>query len=143
MLGILYSIISGTFVSIQGVFNTRVSDKVGLFETTVIVHLIGLIAGIVVMLLFGKGSFKGILDVKKLYLLGGAFGVIVVFSTMKGISILGATYSIAIQMIMQLIIATIIDSLGLFGSPKVSLTINKILGILIMSGGILVYNLKI
>ncbi len=142
MLGIIFSLIAGIFVSLQSVFNTRVSDKIGLFETTVIVHAIGLAVALVAKFILGDGSFKGLYEVNKLYLLGGAFGVIVVFSVMKGISQLGASLSVAIQLISQLVIAMIIDAFGLFGSPQIKLDYTKPLGLLIMIAGIIVFKLK-
>lgn len=33
VLGILFSAVAGILVSLQSVFNTRVSDKIGLWET--------------------------------------------------------------------------------------------------------------
>lgn len=38
MLVVIYSLLAGIFITLQGVFNTRVSDKIGLWETTTIVH---------------------------------------------------------------------------------------------------------
>lgn len=142
MLGIIFSFIAGIFISLQSVFNTRVSDKIGLFETTVIVHAIGFTVAVVSMLILGDGSFKRLQEVNKLHLLGGAFGVIIIYSVMRGISLLGATFSVAILLITQLIFATIIDTFGLFGTPQIKLDFTKPLGILIMIVGIIIFKLK-
>lgn len=142
MLGIIFSILAGIFVSLQSVFNTRVSDKVGLFETTVIVHVTGLIVAIAAMVLWGDGSLKRIGEVNKLYLLGGAFGVIIIYSVMRGISLLGATFSVSILLVTQLIVATTIDIFGLFDSPQIKFDFTKPLGILIMIAGIVVFKLR-
>lgn len=142
MLGVIYSIIAGILISLQGVFNTRVSDKIGQWETITIVHAIGLIFAFFIMLIWGNGNFKRLDSVNKLYLLGGAFGVIIIFSVIKGISLLGAAFSVAILLITQLICATIIDTFGLFGSPQIKFDFTKLLGILIMIGGIIIFKLK-
>lgn len=142
MLGILYSVLAGIFVSLQGVFNTRVSDKIGLFETTAVVHAVGLIVAVVTTLVLGDGSIKKLQEVNKLYLLGGAFGVVIVYSVIKGISLLGATFSVAIMLIIQLIVATTIDLFGLFGSQQIKFDFTKPLGILIMIAGIIVFKLR-
>ena len=73
MLGIIIAIISGISMSLQGVFNTRLSETVGLWETNVIVQIIGLIFTFIVMLLAGDGNIRAIKDANKLYLLGGIF----------------------------------------------------------------------
>jgi transporter family-2 protein len=76
------------------------------------------------------------------YWLGGVLGVMILFSVMNAISALGATYSVAILLVTQLIAATVIDSFGLFGSPVISFDITKFLGLAIMIAGIIVFKLK-
>jgi len=140
MAGIIFSVIAGMLTSIQGVFNTRVSEKAGLWETVAFVHGVGLMLALSIILFAGGEGFKRIGEVDRLYLLGGAMGVFIVFSLMQGISSLGAAYSIAIALVAQLIIATIIDSFGLFGTPALKLSLPRILGILTMIVGILIFS---
>ena len=83
MLGILYSLFAGIFISLQSVFNTRVSNKIGLWETTVVVHAIGFAFAFIIMLIWGNGNFKKLESVNKLYLLGGAFGVLIIYRVMN------------------------------------------------------------
>lgn len=141
-MGIIFSMLAGILISLQGVLNTRVSEKIGLWETSTTVHAIGLIFSLLPLFLYGKGSFRKLGAVNKFYLLGGVFGVIIVFSVMKGISLLGAAFSVAILLVTQLIVATIIDTYGLFGSTPIKFDFTKILGILIMVIGIIVFKLK-
>ncbi|HWR61893.1 MAG TPA: DMT family transporter [Clostridia bacterium] len=55
---------------------------------------------------------------------------------------MGATYCIAILLVTQLVAATVIDSFGLFGSPVIKFDITKLIGLVIMAAGILVYKMK-
>lgn len=142
MLGIIYSFIAGILISIQGVFNTRVSEKIGLWETTTLVHAVGFTVAFLIMIFWGDGSFKRIGEINKLYLIGGACGVIIVYSVIKGISLLGPTFSLGILLITQLVFTTIIDTYGLFESPQLSFHFTKPLGIIIMIIGIIVFKLK-
>ena len=128
VIGITYSLFAGLFITLQSVFNTRISDKVGLWETTVIVHVVGLIFGLLMTIIVGKGSFKDIGQVNKIYLIGGVLGVMIVYSVMMGITSLGASLSIAIVVTTQLIFATIVDSFGLFGSPQIEFNFTKFWG---------------
>ena len=90
-----------------------------------------------------RGSnFKKLKDVSIIYLFGGVFGVIIIYSVMKGISLIGTTFTTAILLITQLIIATIIDSLGLFGSIQMKLDFTKVVGLGIMIFGIFIFKLK-
>lgn len=142
MKGIIFSIAAGLFISLQGVFNTRLGEKLGFWETNTFVHGTGFLLTLLLMLIYGTGSFTGIGQVNKLYLLGGALGVMIIFSVMNAISALGATYCIAILLVTQLVAATVIDSFGLFGSPVIKFDITKLIGLVIMAAGILVYKMK-
>ena len=142
MKGILFAIAAGVFISLQGVFNTRLGEKIGFWETNTFVHGSGLILTLIMLIAAGSGSFTRIGEVNKLYLLGGALGVLIIFSVMNAISALGATYSVAILLVTQLIVATFIDSFGLFGSPIIKFDITKFLGIVIMIIGIVVFKIK-
>jgi transporter family-2 protein len=142
MLGALFSLLAGVLISLQSIFNTRAGDKIGLWETATFVHATGFIFALAIMLMFGNGSLKKLGEVDKLYLLGGIFGVIIIFSVIKGISLLGVTFSVSILLITQLIAATIIDTFGLFGSPQIKFDFTKPLGVFIMIIGIIIFKLK-
>lgn len=142
MIGVFYSILAGTIIAAQNVFSTRISEKVGMWETTAVVHLIGLIFAIIMAYILGDGSYSNVSDVNKLYLLAGAIGVIIIFSVMMGISTLGASFSIALMVISQLSFATVIDTFGLFGTEKIPFDITKLLGIVIMIAGVIVFKWK-
>lgn len=142
MLGIIYSMLAGFFITVQGVFNTRVGEKIGILETTAFVHVIGLASAILASYLWGQGSFKRLGEVNKLYLIGGMFGVIIVYSIMSSFTLLGPTFAISILLVTQLLVGLAIDTLGLFGTEKIALVITKPIGILIMLAGIFVFQLK-
>lgn len=129
-------------MSLQGVFNTRLSSKIGSWETNVIVQGSGLIITALILLIFGNGHFKEIKNVNKLYLLGGVLGVVIIFTVMEGIAMMGPTYSIATILVAQLIAAGIIDAFGLFDSTKISFGWTKIIGIAIMIIGIVIFKWK-
>ncbi|RXT01917.1 DMT family transporter [Ammoniphilus sp. CFH 90114] len=142
MQGILFSLMAGVFICLQSVFNANASMKIGLWQTNVIVHGLGFIVSLLIFMIIRDGSLSQLQDVNKLYLLGGAFGVLIIFSVMKGITFLGAAYAVAIILISQLLLAFFIDSFGWFGVEKMPLTTNKIMGIVIMIVGILVFQYK-
>jgi len=140
VIGVLYSILAGFLIGIQNVFNTRLGEKLGSWGTILLIHFLGLIASIIVFTL-NKESFKALLsglgNVNKLYVIGGFFGVVILFGVMKGVTILGATSAVAILLTAQLLISLIIDTFGLFGMEKVQFVITKPLGIIVMIIGII------
>lgn len=142
MMGIIYSLLAGILISVQSVFNTRLSEKAGFWFTNTWVHGTGFALSLIIMLILKDGSMSKLYTVNKLYWLGGACGVIIVFSVMQGINALGPAYSVALLLITQLLVALLIDSLGLFGVDKVPLSANKLIGIGIMIAGVAVFKLK-
>lgn len=142
MFGFISAIISGIAMSLQGVFNTKLSEKIGSWETNTIVQGSGLLITLIILFFFRKGDFKAIRDVNKLYLLGGALGVIIIFTVMKSISSLGTTIGIGTILVAQISAAAIIDAFGLFGNDKIAFGTNKILGIILMIVGIVLFKWK-
>ncbi len=142
MLGIIFSILAGAAMSFQGIFNTKLSDKIGLWETNAIVQGSAFIVTLLIVFLFGKGDFREIKSANKLYLLGGLLGVLIIFTVMQGMRSLGPTYAIAIILVAQLLTAAIIEAFGLFGVEKNSFSLNEIIGVAIMVGGIIVFKWK-
>ncbi len=142
MAGIIYSILAGLFIALQNVFNTRVSEHIGLWATTTVVFTVGLLTSTTIFLLTRDGDFSKLKDVDKIYFLGGVFGVLIIYTIMRGITILGPTYTISILMVSQLLFALMIDSFGLFGQERITLTYTKPLGIVIMIIGIIIFQLS-
>lgn len=142
MLGIIYSIVAGIAMSIQGVFNSRVSEKIGLWETNAFVQGSAFILSLIISLIWGRGNFKKIFEVNKLYLLGGLFGIIITYTVMKSMLDLGPTYAVVIILVAQLLAAGIIDWFGFFDTKKIVFSINKIIGLIIMIVGIIIFKWK-
>lgn len=142
MIGILFSIIAGAFMSLQGVFNTKLSEKIGSWETNFVVQLSGAVLTLIIMLIFGKGELREIRNANKLYLFGGVLGVAIIFTVMEGMKNLGPTYAVATILVAQLITAALIEAFGLFEASKVKFTLNEIIGVVIMIIGIIVFKWK-
>ncbi|MTI46392.1 DMT family transporter [Sporosalibacterium faouarense] len=140
--GILFSIMAGLFIAVQGIFNTRVSDKIGFWEANTFVKGTAFLFALIITLISGKGNFSNITQINKVYLLGGVMGAIIVFGVMKGITYIGATNAVTLIIVSQIICALIINSLGLFGENKLSITPIKVLGLAFMFVGIILFQFK-
>lgn len=142
MLGFIFSIIAGMAMSVQGVMNTRLGEKIGTLEANTIVQGMAFALSIVIMLLFGSGSFSSLQEVPKIYLYGGVLGLIITITVMLGIKSLSPTIAISAILISQLLVAALIDAFGLLGSEKVAFGWNKFTGLGLMIGGVLLFKLK-
>ena len=138
-MGFIFSAIAGAAMSIQGVMNTRLSDKIGLYESNVFVQGTAFLFSLIAVWFLGKGNFKEIGQVNKLYLLGGLIGLVITITVMLGVGKLGPTVAISTILISQLLVAAIIDAFGLMGSEKVAFTWTKYLGLALMLGGVILF----
>lgn len=139
--GVLFSILAGIMVSLQGIFNTRASEHIGLWQTNTLVHGTGFILALVVLLSLNKVDFSNFKNVNPYYLLGGILGALIVFSVMKGISALGASYSITLLIVTQIIANALINYYGIFGEHVISFSWTQITGLIMIIGGIFLYQL--
>jgi len=139
MFGIICAIISGIAMSIQGVFNTRLGEKIGVWETTLLVQAIALMVSIVIFFFLRDGSYAYLRNSNKMYLLGGVLGVVITFTVIKSVSSMGPALGIGIILISQLLSAALIDVFGLFGSERIKFSLNHFLGIAIMIIGIVIF----
>ncbi|MDX8362812.1 MULTISPECIES: DMT family transporter [Bacillaceae] len=141
MKGLLYSLAAGIFITLQGAFNARLSDDLGPWHTTSLIHLIGFIISFVIYLFVRDGQRGGFQKTPFLYLLGGTFGVMIVFGQMTAINLIGPTFAVAVLLIAQLFSAFIIETKGLFEEQKQRITWSKLLGIALMFCGVIVFKI--
>ena len=126
-------------MSIQGVMNTRLGEKIGMYEANMYVQGTAFILSLIVMFIFGSGSIRGITDVNKLYLFGGVLGLIITITVMRSVSSLSPTLAISVILISQLITAALIDAFGLMESERTAFDWTKYVGIALMIGGVMLF----
>jgi transporter family-2 protein len=143
MLGILCSIIAGMAMSFQGVMNTRLSEKIGLYESNAFVQGTAFLLSLLAVWILGKGNFGSILQVdNKLYLFGGVLGLVITITVMLGIKGLSPTVSISISLSSQLLVAALIDAFGWLGTEKTPFDWSKYVGMGLMIAGVLLFKMK-
>lgn len=143
MAGFIFALIAGSAMSVQGVMNTRLSDKIGIYESNVIVQGVAFALSLLVVWFLGKGDFKAIGGVNKFYLLGGVLGLVITITVMLAIGKLSPTVAISTILIAQLTVAALIDAFGIMGSEKVPLHWNNYAGFVLMVGGMLLFKMNI
>ena len=65
MLGVLFAIIGGALITLQGTFNAKLSADIGLWSTSVITHLIGFLLAFFIFIIKKEPFIK--LKGKKLF----------------------------------------------------------------------------
>ncbi len=140
MIGFFIALISGALMSIQGVFNTQVTKASSIWVANAFVQLTALLVCLVAWLFADRSSFGALLKVEPKYmLLGGAIGAFITYTVIKSMDILGPAKAAMLIVVAQLIVAYVIELLGLFGVEKQPLEWRKVIGMAVAIGGIVVF----
>ncbi|WP_027085986.1 DMT family transporter [Cohnella panacarvi] len=143
MIGIVYAGIAGVVISMQSLFNLRMSEKTSFWFTNTWVHGTGFLLSMILLWMLKDGSsIDKLTSVNKLYWLGGCMGAVIVFTVMKSVASLGPAYAIAILLASQLIATLAIETVGAFGAERIALSANRLIGIGVMIAGIVIFKLK-
>ncbi|XXM70578.1 DMT family transporter [Lysinibacillus sphaericus] len=141
MRGALFALLGGLCITMQGIFNARMSDAIGGWHTTSIVHLAAFTIAMLIYINVRDGKGKSFRKVPFLYLIGGSFGVVVVFSELTAIHMIGPAPAIAILLVAQIGTAFVIESRGWFGEQKVPVTRRQGIGLIMMLAGVVLFQL--
>ncbi|MGG0726733.1 DMT family transporter [Bacillus paramycoides] len=131
------SVFIGALIAIMIPLNGILSEIIGNYTASVVIHLVGLVA-VVIVLIINKNKIlfeKGI----PLYLYSaGAIGVFTVLFSNICFSALGASITIALSLLGQSIASIVIDHYGLLGMKVAKFEKKKLIGLLFISSGIVV-----
>ena len=140
MWGFLAALISGSLMSIQGVFNTEVTKQSSLWVSTGWVQFSAFAVCVAAWLFTGRQSVSALWQVENKYtLLGGVIGAFITITVIQSMGALGPAKAAMLIVISQLIVAYLIELMGLFGVDKEPFEWRKVLGMLIAIAGIVIF----
>lgn len=143
MIGIFLALISGTLMSVQGVFNTEVTKSSSMWVANGWVQLTALIVCVVAWFFTGRENVSSLFVVENKYmLLGGVMGAFITYTVIKSMDSLGPARAVMIIVIAQLIVAYLIEVFGIFGVEKQEFEWRKAIGMLLSIVGIVVFKWK-
>ena len=142
MWGLLIAIISGTLMSIQGVFNTGVTRQTSNWLTTAWVAFSGFVLAFILWFIFERdqADIMSLFKVDNKYMLmGGVIGTFITWTVIKSMSELGPAKAVLLIVIAQLLIAYLIELFGIFEVEKVPFQWSKLIGIIIAIVGFIIF----
>ncbi len=110
--------------------NGALTNVVGLYSSTVIIHLVGMSIMIATMIVKKINPFKNFQP--WYYYIGGAMGIIATVGNNYSFEFLGVSAILALGLIGQSITGLVIDSYGLFGMKKYPMNVWRIIPVIIM-----------
>lgn len=140
MWGILIALLSGALMSIQGVFNTEVTKQTSLWVSSAFVQFTALLVCLGAWLFTDRTNLMSLARVEHKYmLLSGVIGAFITITVVKSMGSLGPARSAMLIVISQLIVAYLIELMGLFGVDKQPLECRKVIGMVVAIAGIVIF----
>lgn len=141
VLAIFTAILSGTLMSIQGVFNEGVTKQTSIWVSSAFVQFTAFLFCIIAWFLSGKeSSLSAIFKIDNKYmLLGGVIGALITYTVIKSMTGLGPAQAVMIIVTAQLLVAYLIELFGFFGVEKADFQWRKLMGVAVAIAGILLF----
>ena len=144
MMKVLFAMLAvtgGAAVAFQGTTNQGLMKSAGIGPALVVNTVVVLAGTIGLWLATGaKTTFFPANASGTLYL-GGVFGFIIIVTAVLVFPRLGAAYAIALIACGQCLAAMIIDHYGLMGMEKNPVTVQRLVGVALVAGGVAVFRL--
>ena len=140
MLGFLIAVISGALMAVQGVFNAGVTKASSIWGASSFVQFSALVVCLLAWMFTDRTNLLSVFHVDSKYMLtGGAIGAFITYTVIMSVDKLGPAKAAMFIVISQLIVAYLIELLGIFGIEKQPLSMKKIVGTLIAIVGIVIF----
>ena len=140
MIGIWIAILSGTLMSIQGVWNTQVTKQSSLWVSTGWVQLTAFLVCVAAWFFTGRDQIGTLWQVENKYtLLGGILGTFITVTVIRSMGKLGPAQATMLIVIAQLVVSYLIEMFGLFGVEKQPFEWKKLAGTAIVVAGIVLF----
>lgn len=125
----------GIAVAVQPSINARLAQRVGSYESSLISFAVGTLGMLLVVLISGRGSLRGLATIQWWELTGGLLGAFFVSMTIIAVPRLGTTAVMTILIAGQLVTGVLLDQVGAFGLRQISLTPLRGLGVVLLCLG--------
>jgi transporter family-2 protein len=136
LIGIFSALATGLAVGIQATLSSRVGDVIGSFRTSLSTNLVGGLIGIsIIFLIFatqGANSIHYSRNIILMLIAAGTLGVFIVMGVSFSLSKIGVTAGLAAIILGQMLISVIVDATGWGGVEPIQISLQRIIGILVM-----------
>ena len=140
MIGFFIAMLSGALMSVQGVFNTKLTESTSLWVANAFVQFTAFLLCIAAWLITDRSSMRSLFNVEpKYFLLGGVMGAFITLTVIKSMDSLGPAKAVMLIVIAQLIVAYLIELFGLFGVEKQPFVWRQAIGALVAIAGFIVF----
>ena len=129
--------IAGGMIAIQSVLNATLGQRMGNLGSVLVLTIVSITALIVLILIFpNTADLKQRPSFSEWYLyIGGVLGVAILAAPIFLVPRIGTTSTLVAIVLGQMAMALLIDHFGIFASPKIEVTLTRVLGIALVTFG--------
>jgi transporter family-2 protein len=130
-------VITGGLIAIQSVLNSSLGQRTGNLGAVLLLTFVSAGGLILLIICFpSTASFKNLPGSSEWYLyLGGILGIAILAAPILLVPRIGTTSTLISIILGQSIMALLIDQFGMFASPKVEISIARIIGVFLVAVG--------
>jgi transporter family-2 protein len=128
--------LSGAAMALQGTFNAALGKVIGIWESTLVVHIIGVLTVLVIIICLGLGWQGGKLQEAPWYAyLGGIMNVVIIYAVVRTIPQIGVGNATTAIIVAQILTALMIDNTGAFGMKQYDFQLRDLIGVALLAIG--------
>jgi bacterial/archaeal transporter family-2 protein len=131
----LFGLVGGAASALQSAVNGRLGTLVGPLNAAMVSTAVGLTTLLAFSTATRQLSVGQMLKSPPLLLIGGALGAFFVTSVIFVVPRLGVVTAVVLAIIGQLIVALLTDQFGLFGNPRIHISLTRALGVALVLAG--------
>lgn len=129
--------IAGSMIAIQSVLNSTLGQRMGNLGSVLVLTIVSITTLILLILIFpNTADLKQLPSSSEWYLyVGGVLGVAILAAPIFLVPRIGTTSTLVAIVLGQMATALLIDHFGIFSSPKIEVTLTRVLGIALVAFG--------
>lgn len=128
--------LAGAAMAVQGSLNSVLTKNTGIWPSMFWVHISGTVI-VAVLLLVSKSPLSALWHQPAPWpvYLGGILNVLIIWGVIKSMPVTGVGNATTAIVLLQLIMAVLIDNMGLLGLKKIGFSWWNLLGVVLMAAG--------
>ncbi len=129
--------LAGATMALQGTFNAALGKAIGIWPSTLLVHVIGSVTALIIMVLCRVTwiNAEQLGQVPWYAFLGGILNVLIIYALVRTIPQVGVGNATTAIVVAQILTALLVDGLGLFGMKKYEFHYLDLLGVALLAIG--------
>ncbi len=140
ILGAVVALATGIAIGMQSTLSSRIGNLLGNFRTGIFMNFIGgIIAGIILLVItFIQGKAWWQIPTPALIMLiaAGTLGIAIITGVSFSLQRTGVAAGLATIILGQLVLSIIVDTKGIGGVTPIPLTWQRVVGLVVVAGGV-------